>query len=149
MTSTGGLDLARGVRTSLRSNSTAYAYSVFITVAFAIVDLTVGNRTIPRIFLFLAGATTAFGFAEAVASRGFQDRFRPEPADVVMLGSAMATVSVGSAAAGVWVTASLVGGPSGWFVGPFAGTLTYVLISGVEMALARRREERDPPERER
>lgn len=86
---------------------------------------------------------------EAVASRGFRDRFRPEPSEVVMLGSAMATVSVGCAAGVVWVTGSIIGGAASWFAAPFAGTVTYVLISGVEMALARRREQRHPPEQER
>lgn len=143
------VDLARGIRTSLRTNATAYAYSVFITICFAIVDITIGGRSVPRIFLFLAGATVAFGLTEAVASRGFRDRFRPEPADVVMLGSAMATISVGSAGAVVWLTGSAVGGATGWFAGPFLGTITYVLISGAEMAVARRREDDDPPERER
>lgn len=143
-----GLDLGRGVRTSLRTNATAYAYSVFITVSFALVDTAVGDRSIGRIFLFLIGATIAFALTEGIASRGFRDRFRPEPSDVVMLGSAMATASVGSAAGVVWLTSSMLDGTSAWFIGPFAGTITYLLVAGLEMALARR-EQQDPPERER
>lgn len=137
------------MRTSLRGNAAAYAYSVFITACFAILDVTVGGLGIARVFLFLTGATGAFALTEVAASRGFRDRFRPEPSDVVMLGSAMSTFSVAAGAGVAWGVGLLLGGGWAWFLAPFSGTVTYVLVAGLEMALARQREQRHPPERER
>lgn len=143
------LDLAQGARTSLRANATAYAYSIFITSCFGIVSVVIGNPDVLRIFLFLSGATLAFALSEAAVSRGFKDRIRPDPSDVVMLGSAMAVISVSVAVAVAWLASELVRSDAGWFLAPFAGTVAYVALSSVEMAVARRKHEEDPPDREK
>lgn len=144
-----GFDVLHGARTSLRTNASAYAYSIFITSCFGIVNVAVGSPSVLRIFLFLGGATLAFALAEALVSRGFRDRFRPEPSDVVMLGSAMALFSVSVAALAAWGLAEATGRGLAWFLAPFAGTITYVLLSAVEMAIARKKHEESPPEQEK
>jgi hypothetical protein len=149
--STAGLVL-HGIRTSIRNNASAYPFSVFITGSLAAVDLVVGDRSVGRIFLFVLGATVAFATIEGIASHGFRDRLRPEHSEVVVLGSALAMVSVTAAIAAVWGTVELLSGAPAWFAAPFVGTVVYLVTSSLEMALARRREEQqghaDEEERE-
>lgn len=134
--------LAEGLRGTIRQNATAYAYTVMITVVFANMTTRRGTPETWELFLFVAGATVGFAAVEAAASRGFRDRLRPEPSEVVMIGSAMAVFSV-SAGLGVAVLLSLVlGGWVAWLVIPFVATVTYLGISGIEMGLAHRRGER-------
>lgn len=140
------LDLTRGAQTSLRNNASAYAFSVFITACFAIVDAVVSGRSVLRFFLFAAGATVGFVIVELVVSRGFRDRVRPERSEVVMLGAAMAPVSVMLALGAGWGSSQLVGGAAGWFAAPLLGTLVFLTASSLEMALARRLEREHPPE---
>lgn len=126
----------------------AYSYSVFITACFGLLATEIGSTSVLRIFAFLLGATTAFAIVETIASRGFRDRFRSEPSDVVMLGSALALFSVSVAVAAAWACTAILHGAWAWFVAPFGGSIVYILVSGAEMALARRREEEHPPENE-
>lgn len=148
-TSPEGFDVLHGARTSLRTNASAYAYSIFITSCFGIVNVAVGSPSVLRIFLFLGGATIAFALAETVVSRGFRDRFRPEPSDVVMLGSAMALFSVSVAALAAWGLAEATDAGAAWFLAPFGGTSTYIVLSAVEMAIARKKHEESPPKEEK
>lgn len=137
-----GRRLVHGVRTSILFNSTAYGFSVMVTAGFAMLHRQQGPATTGQIFLFAIGTTTAFAATEAAATRGFRVRVRPDPASVVSLGSAMATVSVTAALGVVALLARVLHGEVAWFVAPWAATVTFVLVAGTEMALARRAGER-------
>lgn len=133
--------LAQGHRTVLRNNASAFPYSVFITACFGTVQLVVGGRGMAGIFLFVLGATSAFAVIEGIASHGFQDRFRPDASEVVILGSALSMLSVTAAIGAAWGVSWLLAGTWAWFVAPFLGSATYLVVASAEMAIAHRREE--------
>lgn len=143
-----------GLRSSILNNSTAYAFSVMITVVLLATQQALKPVTTGRLFLFALGATIAFAGVEAVATAGFRVRVRPDPSEAVALGSAFAVLSVTLGLGAAVLALQVVSGAVGWFVAPFAGTVMYVAASGLEMAFGRWQEERiraeqeeeDPPE---
>jgi hypothetical protein len=140
----------QGLQTTVLNNASAYAYSVTITATFAAAQRVLDSPSLPELFLFVTGATAAFAAVEGAATRGFRDRGRPERGDVIALGSAIAMISVSVSLAVAIGLAHLLGGAVAWFVAPFGATVTFLLLSGLEMMLARREQERrsDTPEQE-
>lgn len=129
---------ARGIRTSVRNNAAAYGYSAMITGTLAVLSTNGGTPATGEVFLFLLGAVSAFTIVEGVASGGFRQRLRGEPAEVVALGSALSFPSVG-AGVGVGAIADVVLDDTlAWPIGAFGATLTYLVVVAVEMALAER-----------
>lgn len=128
----------RGVRTSLRNNAAPYGYSVTITSTFGVLTAQLGSPTVGQIFLFLFGTVTAFTIVDGAVSRGFRERLRGEPPELVALGSAFghasAALSVGAAA----LAATILATGHAWPLGSFAATSVFLLTAGVEMALAER-----------
>ncbi|HEX6311950.1 MAG TPA: hypothetical protein VF152_10010, partial [Acidimicrobiia bacterium] len=112
--------------------------SVMITASAASLVYYTGTARPWELFLFAAGAIAGFTLVEASVSRGFRYRLRPEPSDVVALGSALSFASVGlglgtAVLVGVVLDSWLI-----WPAGAFAATIVYVLASGVEISLAER-----------
>lgn len=138
--------ILRGVRRAVRTDASAYGYSILITAVFGLVNLQDGPPTVGRLFAYALGATLGFATWEAVASRGFRMRIREEPSDVVLVGTALAPVSVGvSFVAALGVTAATVGAWS-WLMTPLAATVVYVALTGAQLMVARLYEEHHPPE---
>ena len=133
---------SQGLRTAARNNVTAYGYSVLITASLAVMSRPLGTPDVRDCFVFLGGAVAAFALVEAVASRGFRVRLREEPSEVIALAGAMSILSAGAGLGVVALLGEVVGGRMGWFVGPFAGTLVYLLSVGAEVGLARLIEDR-------
>ncbi len=129
---------SRGVRTSIRNNAPAYGYSVMITSTFGVVTVEVGSPAVTEVFLFLLGAVAAVLIVEAAVSRGFRERLRGEPAEVVALGSAVGIASVGGAVGLAALAASVIGGRAAWPVGSALATAFFLLVAGLELALAER-----------
>lgn len=143
-----GAEYARGLRTSIRNNAGPYGYSVMITVSVASLDTLAGPITLRRLVLVVVGASAAFTGLEAAVSNLFRERVRGEPSEVVMLGSALEVASIG---AGLAVTAgigSMARSWVAWLLGPFAATVAYLLVVGIELVLARRAEHQPDPEAE-
>lgn len=140
--------LLRGVRRAVRSDANAFAYSILITTTFGAVNLQVGNVTVPRLFAFTLGGTMGFALWEAVASRGFQVRIREESSDVVLVGTALAPLSVGLGLLAAVGVLQLTDGAWAWGLTSLAATLAYVLFAGLQLAAARLYEERHPPDEE-
>lgn len=136
-------EIARGIRTSVRSNASAYGYSVMITATYGVLSVTTPAPSVPRIFLFLAGAAVAFSAVELVSFLVIGKRVRPEPTDVVLgAGIGIFSISAGvGAAAGV---GSVLNSWMAWFGGPAIATLVYLSVVAVELALAHR-VDRDAP----
>lgn len=143
-----GMDITRGLRTSIRYNSSAYGFSALVTTTLAVRQTAVGAPSAFELFLFVAGAGLAFTVLEAAASNFFRVRIRGERSDVVLLGSSLALGSMSLGLAGAWAVSELVGHTVGWMLASFTATVLYVFIAGVEMALAHRAEERHPPTEE-
>lgn len=130
----------RGIRTSIRYNAGAYGYSVLITATFGALTALDGSPQIPHLFLFVSGAAIAFAVIEAVGSDFFRERVRGDPPQVVVLGSAFALLSLSAGlGAGCLVGWAIDPWPS-WILGPFAATVAYLLVLGLELTLAERAE---------
>lgn len=131
-----------GLRTSIRTNATAYGFSVMITCTFGLVQQSAPVTT-PRVLIFLFSAGIAFTTVEAAVSNLFRQRLRGERSDVVFLGTAFNLVSVAAGVAAAWIVALAGMSMLSWAVAPFAATLVYLLVGGLEMALAREIEQRE------
>lgn len=138
--------LLRGARRAVRTDASAYAYSILITTVFGLVSLRDGPPTEGRLFAFAMGATLGFALWEAAVSRGFRIRIREERSDVVLVGTAMAPVSVGVSLAAALGLAQVLSGLWAWMLVPLTATVVYVLLTGVQLAVARLYEERYPPD---
>jgi hypothetical protein len=127
---------SRGLQASVRNNYTAYGYSIMITATFGVLASRESTPKVGEIFVFLAGAVAAFVAIELIVSRGLQRAPRGEPAKVAALGAAF---SLGSVAAGVGAAALISLGLDGllaWSTGGFVASGAYVLMAGVEIAVA-------------
>lgn len=138
--------LLRGVRRAVRTDASAYAYSILITTVFGLVNLRDGPPTVGRLFAFAIGATLGFASWEALVSRGFRIRIREEQSDVVLVGTAMAPVSVGASLAAALGVAQLLSGLWAWALIPLTATIVYVMLTGAQLAAARLYEQRHPPD---
>ncbi len=132
-----------GLRTSVTSNASAYGFSIMITMSFAALTSLHASPEVGGTFFFLLGAVGGFVVVEAIASKGFQTRDKGEPADVMVVGSAMAFASVSAGVGAAALAGELLEGDVVWPVGGFVATLVYTLVVGVEMALAARAEGQD------
>ncbi len=131
-----------GLLTTISENARAYGFSVMITATFGVLTTKLGPSSEFDVFAFLAGAAIAFMLVDAVSSRGFRLRARPDPPDVVALGAALSLVSIGISVAAAALAAELLQADVGWPFASFLATLTYLLVVGAELTLARRLQER-------
>jgi hypothetical protein len=126
----------RGIRTSTRHNAAAYGYSVTATASFGALARIEGSPDLLDMFLYLVGAGLAFAIVNTVATRGFRERLPEEPAVVVLLGTAFSFASV-TASLGTCVgIAYALRGWAGWLAATLAFTTVYILLVGLELALA-------------
>lgn len=140
--------IVRGMRSAVRNDASAYSYSILITVTFGAVQLEVGSVSAGRLFLFVLGATGAFAVIEAASSRFFQVRVREEPSDVVILGTALAPLSVALALLAALATLQVVTGAPAWTLTPAVATTVYICAAACQLMLARSYERRHPPDEE-
>lgn len=136
--------IRRGVRGAIRDNATAYSYSVLITVTFVATQQILGTPTVGHLFLYVLGATGSFVVLEAISSRFFQVEIKPEPSNVVLVGSAFSPLTVAASLGAAVGLAYLTHGWVGWLTTPLVATTTFILLAGVELAVARMREEEAP-----
>lgn len=129
--------LGGGLRTSLRNNLSAYGFSVMITASFGVLSATCGSPDVLDVFAFVGGAVTGVSLLDGIATHGFRRRFRSEDSDVIALGAALGYLSVGLAVGAAALAGKLLTDWPAWVVGSFAATLVFVLLSGLEMTVAR------------
>lgn len=127
----------RGLGESTRHNALAYGYSVAITGTFGILAAVDRAPHVLDIFLFATGAAATFAIANAALTKGFRVRAREEPPVVLALGTALGLGSILGALAATWLVAWALQGWLAWLVGPFAASGVYLVLTGVELLLAR------------
>ncbi len=132
----------RELRLSLRNNSGAYGYSVMITCVFAMLSAIIAPPGAGQIVVFFLGAIASFAVIETLATRGFtrglDDR---EATKVIALGSSFNLASIASAVGLAAAVGHVVPTGAAWFLGPFLGSVTYLLVTAAEMSVARRVQE--------
>lgn len=127
----------RGLGESTKHNSLAYGYSLALTGTFGLVTILDRTPHVLDIFLFGIGGSITFTIANAAVTRGFTVRVAREPPIILAFGTSFGFLSV----SGSLGAAALVGwgfdGWAGWLVAPFAASGTYLLLSALELLLAR------------
>lgn len=141
--------LVSGLGVSLGGNATAFGYSVTITASFGAVELGRGQPRFGDLIVFGLGAVVAFGGLEGVASGGFREPLEKGPNRVVLLGTALAFVSIVVAIAAARGVAAVLSGAWAWFGGAFGASLVFALVESLEFMFAewlqeRRGEATDP-----
>jgi hypothetical protein len=139
--------LARGLASSIADNSSAFGFSIMLTVTFGVVSEIDGSPTPGRLVLFGVAAALAVGVLAAVQSRGFRIRAGNVPPEVSMLGTAQNFLSVTVAVGVALGLVELLDGTAAWAVTPYVAVTVYLLAESVEIATAeriqRRRGDRD------
>jgi hypothetical protein len=125
-----------GLGLSTRENAGAFAFSIMITSAFGVVSSLESRPTAGDIFLFAAGAVGGFvgvlllGRALAVPDT------EARRTDVVLLASALSVFSVLAAVGAAGGISWAASGWVAWLVAPLAACATFLLVNGVEYAVA-------------
>ena len=134
--------LVCGLGQSLGGNATAFGYSVTITASFGAVELGRGAPRFGDLIVFGLGAVVAFGGLEGVASGGFRSPLEKGSDDVILLGTALAFVSIVLAIAAARGLAAVLSGAWAWFGAAFGASLVFALVESVEFMLAEWLQER-------
>lgn len=134
--------LVCGLGESLGGNATAFGYSVTITASFGAVENGRGQPGFGDLLVFGLGAVVAFGGLEGLASRGFRVPLEKGSDDVVLLGTAVAFISILVAIAAARGIADLLSGGWAWFGGAFCASLVFALMEGLEFMFAQWLQER-------
>lgn len=134
--------LVCGLGQSLGGNATAFGYSVTITASFGAVELGRGDPGFGDLIVFGLGAVIAFGGLEGVASGGFRTPLQKGSDDVILLGTALAFVSIVLAIAAARGIAALLNGAWAWFGAAFCASLVFALVESVEFMFAQWLQER-------
>ena len=141
--------LVYGLGESLGGNATAFGYSVTITASFGAVQLGRGQPRFGDLVVFGLGAVVAFGGLEGLVTGGFRVPLEKGSDQVVLLGTALAFISIVLAIAAARGVAAVLSGAWAWFAGAFCASLVFALVESLEFMFAewlqeRRGEATDP-----
>jgi hypothetical protein len=134
--------LVCGLGQSLGGNATAFGYSVTITASFGATELGRGSPRFGDLIVFGLGAVVAFGGLEGVASRGFRSPLEKGSDEVILLGTALAFISIVLAIAAARGIAAVLNGAWAWFGSAFGASLVFALVESVEFMFAEWLQER-------
>ena len=126
----------RAIGTSVRGNSTAFGFSIMITVSFGLLAQLRGSPSVLEMLLFGIAAALAVAVLEAAVSRGFRAELEQVSQRVDMLGTALNFISVAAAVGVATAVGELVGGIPAWPIGALAATSGYVLTESAEIFVA-------------
>jgi hypothetical protein len=127
----------RGLGESTRHNALAYGYSLALTGTFGLLTILDRRPHVLDIFLFGIGGTITFTIANAAVTRGYRVRVAREPPIVLAFGTSFGFISVSGALGAAALTAWALHGWPAWFLGPFVASAAYLLLSALELLLAR------------
>ncbi|NDV85233.1 hypothetical protein GTW51_00795 [Aurantimonas aggregata] len=130
--------LLKNLRLSVMDNSSAYAFSITITGTYALLA-TIAAPGPLEIFAGAGGAVCAFMVAELLTLLLLRED--PQRSDTVkLLGRMLNLLSVGCATGAAYLCGLLLDGPFGWLVAGFTASLIFILLEGLELALAEAKE---------
>ncbi|HVS84183.1 MAG TPA: hypothetical protein VHD91_00965 [Gaiellaceae bacterium] len=132
-----------GLGASTHENAGAFAFSIMITSSFGVVQALEPHPRVWELFVFAAGAVAGFACVAALGSAFDDPEAEPERTGVVLVASLLSFFSVlggvGAAALAAW----LLGSPEAWPVGGFAAVTAFLLLNGLEYAVAELEEDDD------
>ncbi|BBL79688.1 hypothetical protein RxyAA322_15420 [Rubrobacter xylanophilus] len=131
----------RNLQVVVRSSGAPYGYTVTIWTSGALLIHAQHLPSLAETLLFMAGSVLGYGAVGVVAFGGLQVVSTPERGRLALWGN-MHFLSIGAAMLGAYLVSHAIGGELSWFVTGLVATATYLLVSGVESAVA------EEPERE-
>jgi hypothetical protein len=132
-----------GLGRSARENAGAFAFSIMITSVFGVVSALERRPAAGDVFLFAAGGVLGFVAVAWLGQLVDDPEAEAERTRILLLASALSLFSVlGAVGAGALV-AWLGQGWYVWLVAPLAGCTAFLLLNGLEFAVAQRGEEED------
>ena len=131
--------ILKNLRLSVMDNSSAFAFSTTITGSFALLNL-VAPASAVRIFAGAAGTVLAFMVAEWLALLFLRHQPDDESTSTRLFGRMMNFVSVGLALGVTYLIGHWLSGTISWFVAGLLSSLVFILIEGLELAVAEARE---------
>jgi crotonobetainyl-CoA:carnitine CoA-transferase CaiB-like acyl-CoA transferase len=130
---------ARGLAMSITHNVPAYGFSIVATGGAIAVTAELRDPTVVNGFLYVLGATIAFGVVGALAALAFEEERVDEASpQTVFIGSALSIFSTSAGFGAAALVADHVSGGAGWFLAAFCATLGYVLVLAAELEVASR-----------
>ena len=119
-----------GIASAALANSTAFGYSIMITVTYAVTNRAQEEGDMLSYFAFALGAALGVGLVNAVVTRGFRRRLEEAPPEVLMMGAAINFVSVILAILAGLGTAELLPKLLGWSLAPLVASALYIVAEG-------------------
>jgi hypothetical protein len=126
----------RGVGESTRHNSLAYGYSLALTGAFGVLNLQ-NRTTVLNVLLFGLAGALPFTIANPLVTRGFAYRVEGEPPIVLSMGTSLGFISIVGAIGVAAAVGAVLGSWVAWTVGAFGASSAYLVLSALELVLAR------------
>lgn len=127
---------ARAIGTSVRGNSTAFGFSIMITVSFGMVSHLEGAPNVVQLLLFGIGAAVALATLEGAITEGFRAAIEQTSQEVMILGTAMNFLSVAAGVAAALGIAELLSGTETWPLASFGAAIVYITSESLELLLA-------------
>lgn len=117
-------------------NSTAFGFSIVITISYGALQDLRGAPTLLELLLYGASAAVALAIMEGIITRGFRVGVERLPIEVLMLGTAQNVVSVIAAVGAVIGLGKLIGGPVAWLLAGALAATVFVTLESAELLLA-------------
>lgn len=136
--STSDRGLVRSMRSTVGRESTTFGFSIVVTVVFGLAQSAEGPPTTLQVFLYAVGAVMSFTILQGLLSRGFRRPMPQHATQTMTLGTSLNVLSVVAALAATWGFVRLAGGTVAWIGAPLVAGLVYLLLEGVEEAVAER-----------
>jgi 4-amino-4-deoxy-L-arabinose transferase-like glycosyltransferase len=133
-----GGPVARGLASSIADNSSAFGFSIMITVTFGVLSEIAGSPTAGQLVIFGVAAALAVAVLAAIQSRGFRVRAGNVPPEVSMLGTAQNFLSVALAVGVALGLVELLKGTVAWAVTPYVVVTIYILAESLAIAVSER-----------
>ena len=127
---------ARGVRTVLRNNASAYGFSITVTVAYGLVSGTQSTITASKTIAFGLGAAVGFVLVGAIFVAATSRGSLPESRQALTISGGVDMLSVGAAIAAAYGL-SLLPGFWAWPSTGGGAVACYLLVSGLDVLIAR------------
>ena len=132
----------RNLRTTVGASAAPYGYTLTIWTTGAVLVHARGLPDTLDALMFMAGAVIAFGLIGSLAFGGINRSFREQPRRSALWGN-FHFFSVGAAIGTAALIARYIDNDAAWSLTSFLGTTSYLLVLGIEFAIA---DERDPAE---
>lgn len=127
---------SRGVRTALRNNATAYGFSISITAAYGLVSGTRPSAPALETIAFAVGASFAFLLIGATFLTRSRRGSLPEGGQVATISGGIDLLSILAAVATAYGL-SRIPGFAAWPLTGAGTVISYLLVSGLDVLLAR------------